>query len=449
MTGMEKSGLPTRGEWGSRIGFILAAAGSAVGLGAIWKFPYMVARNGGGIFLIFYLIISATLGVALMTAEMTIGSLTQRGAVGAYDRLGGKPWKIFGYLNVFCAFVLLSFYSVVGGWTIAYFFKFMQGSLATSNAQELTHIFEAFVADPVEPLFYHGLFMAATACVVIAGIQKGIERGCKYLMVMLFLLILILIARVLTLPGAIDGIVFFLQPDFSKVTADMLIDVTGLSFFSMSIGMAIMIAYGSYAGEHIAIHRTALNVVSLTVGISFLCGLMILPAITVFGIDPQAGPGLTFISMPAIFEQMAGGTFFGLMFFFLLFIAAISSSVSLMEPVTGFFVDEYNTSRTKTAVVMAILMFLVGVGASLSFGIWKDFTLFGKNLFDLLDFASLNLIMPICAIAASLLVGWKIWSSFAKRLAGEKNPLWLRLMKPFFRYIAPVVIAIILFQNLN
>lgn len=446
---MGKNNGSTRGEWGSRIGFILAAAGSAVGLGSIWKFPYMVARNGGGIFLIFYLAISATLGVALMTAEMTIGSLTQRGAVGAYDRLGGKQWKIFGYLSVFCAFIILSFYSVVGGWTIAYFFKFMQGSLATSNAQELTHIFETFVADPVEPLLFHGLFMAATACVIIAGIQKGIERGCKYLMTMLFLLILVLIGRVLTLPGAIDGIILFLQPDFSKITSDMLIDVTGLAFFSMSIGMAIMIAYGSYAGKEIPIHRTAFNVVSLTVGISFLCGLMILPAITVFGINPQAGPGLTFISMPAIFEQMAGGTFFGLLFFFLLFIAAISSSVSLMEPITGFFVDEYNTSRTKTTCVMSILMFIIGVGASFSFGIWKDDTLFGKNLFDLLDFISSNLMMPIDAIAASLLVGWKIWPIFAKRLAGDETPFWLRLMRPLCRYIAPAVIAIILFQSLK
>ncbi len=446
---MGKNNRSARGEWGSRLGFILAAAGSAVGLGSIWKFPYMVARNGGGIFLIFYLVISATLGVALMTAEMAIGSLTQRGAVGAYERLGGSHWKIFGYLSVLCAFIILSFYSVVGGWTIAYFFKFLQGSLATSDAKELTRIFETFVADPVEPLFYHGLFMAATACVIIAGIQKGIERGCKYLMTMLFLLILVLIGRVLTLPGAIDGIILFLQPDFSKITSDMLIDVTGLAFFSMSIGMAIMIAYGSYAGKDIPIHRTALNVVSLTVSISFLCGLMILPAITVFGIDPQAGPGLTFISMPAIFGQMAGGTFFGLLFFFLLFIAAISSSVSLMEPITGFFVDEYNTSRTKTTCAMSFLMFIIGIGASFSFGIWKDYTLFGKNLFDLLDFISSNLMMPVSAIAASLLVGWKIWPVFAKRLAGNEKPLWLHLMKPFCRYIAPAVIAIILFQGLH
>ncbi len=446
---MEKNRPSTRDTWGSKIGFILAAAGSAIGLGSIWKFPYMVAKNGGGIFLILFLIISMTLGVGLMTAEMAIGSIAQRGAVGAYGCLGGKYWKIIGYLSVLCAFILLSFYSVVGGWTIAYFFKFMQGSLATSDAQKLTHIFETFVATPVEPLLFHGLFMAATACVIIAGIQKGIEQGCKYLMAMLCLLILILIGRVLTLPGAINGILLFLQPDFSKITSEMLTDVTGLAFFSMSIGMAIMIAYGSYAGKDIPIHRTALNVICLTVGISFLCGLMILPAITVFGIDPQTGPGLTFISMPSIFEQMAGGTFFGLLFFFLLFIAALSSSVSLLEPVTGFFVDEYHANRTKTTIVVSILMFIVGIGASLSFGIWKDYTLLGKNLFNLLDFVSSNLMMPVNAIAASLLVGWKIWPIFAERMAGNRKLLWLQLMRPFFRYIAPTVIAIILFQGLN
>lgn len=439
-----------RAQWGSRIGFILAAAGSSVGLGGIWKFPYMAARNGGGIFIVIYLLISAILGIALMVAEITMGVLSRKGPVGAYERLGGKHWKPIGYISVFCSFIILSFYSVVGGWTIAYFVKFFQGILLISDAEALTHIFKNFIADPYEPLIYHGIFMLATACVIIAGIQKGIERACKYLMAMLLLLIFILIARVLTLPGAIEGIKLFLEPDITKITPDMLIDVTGMVFFSMSLGMGIMIAYGSYVGDSFSIQKTAVSVVSLTTSISILCGLMILPAITVFGIDPQTGPGLTFISMPAVFSQMKGGYCFGLFFFFLLFVAAISSSVSLMEPVVGFFVDEYHTNRIVTSVVMSVLMFILGIAASLSFGIGQEITFWGRNFFDFLDFISSNLMMPFCAIAVSLLIGWKIWPIFTKRIVGERKkfPFWLQMMKPFFRFVIPIIIATVLLQNL-
>lgn len=437
-----------RAEWGSRLGFILAAAGSAVGLGDIWKFPYMAAKNGGGAFLVIYLAVALTFGMALMTGEIAMGSISKKSPVGAFEKLGGKRWKGFGYLATLVPFIILSFYSVVGGWTIAYLVKFASGSLDTSDGPLLTSMFEGFVSNAGEPLIYHFLFMAATVAIIIMGIQKGIERCSKYLMVCLLGLIGLLIVRVLTLPGAIDGIMLYLEPDFSKVTGSMLIDVIATGFFSMSIGMGIMVTYGSYAGEDVSLHRTAVQVIGLTTTISFMCGLMVLPAITVFGIEPQAGPGLTFISMPAVFSQMAGGKIFGIMFFFLLFVAAISSSVSILEAVISFFVDEWGWNRTRAAIVLGLIEFTLGAAASLSFGPWAEFTIFGKNIFDFLDFISSAVMMPIVAIASAILLGWKIWPIFTKRLVGDNpHPIWLKAMNPFFRFVVPVILVIIMLQN--
>ena len=439
-----------RAEWGSRLGFILAAAGSAVGLGAIWKFPYVAAQNGGGAFLLIFLMIVFTLGISLMIAEMAVGASTRKSPVGAYRKLGGKWWSGVGYIGVLCGFLILSFYSVVGGWTIAYIIKSIEGSILTADPVVLSHTFDSFIADPIIPLWYHAVFMGLTAGVILAGVQKGIERVSKYLMVMLFLLILILIARGLTLHGALDGVVTFLHPDFGKVTPAMIIEAMGLAFFSMSLGMGCMITYGSYASGETAIPNSAGNVIGLTTLICFLSGLMVFPAIFVFGFNPAAGPGLTFITMPAVFSQMSGGQLFGILFFFLLFVAALTSSVSLMEVVVSFFIDEFRFPRMMTTVIMSILMFVLGIGASLSLGVWKNYTLFGKNLFGLLDYVSSNLIMPFGGIMIAILVGWKAWPVISARLTRPDGtcPVWLPLFKFFCRFIAPVLIFVILLQNL-
>ncbi len=439
-----------RAEWGSRLGFVLAAAGSAVGLGAIWKFPYVTAKNGGGAFLLIFLVIVCTLGFSLMIAEMAVGAASRKSPVGAYRRLGGKKWSLVGYIGVLCGFLILSFYSVVGGWTIAYMVKSMEGTILTAEPKVLSEAFDTFITDPVVPLWYHAAFMGMTAGVVLAGVQKGIERVSKYLMIMLFLLILVLIGRALTLPGAWEGVTAFLQPDFSKVTASMLIEAMGLAFFSMSLGMGCMITYGSYASDKTYIPHSAGSVIALTTMICFLSGLMVFPAIFVFGFDPAVGPGLTFITMPAVFSHMEGGRFFGILFFFLLFVAALTSSVSLMEVVVSFFIDEFRFPRTPTTVVMALLMFGLGIAASLSLGVWQGYTLFGKNFFGLLDYISSNLIMPFGGIMVSILVGWKAWPAIVAKLGRPDGtqPVWLPLLKGFCRYVAPVLIGIILFQNL-
>lgn len=439
-----------RAEWGSRLGFVLAAAGSAIGLGAIWKFPYVTAQNGGGAFLMLFLLIVFTMGISLMIAEMAVGAITQKSPVGAYRKLGGRWWSLVGYIGVACGFLILSFYSVVGGWTIAYIVKSVDGAILTADPQILSGIFDSFIADPIEPLWYHAIFMGVTAAVILAGVQKGIEQVSKYLMIMLFVLILILIGRSITLPGAIDGVITFLTPDFSKVNATMIIEAMGLAFFSMSLGMGCMITYGSYVSSDTYIPKSAISVIFLTTMVCFLSGLMVFPAIFVFGFDPAAGPGLTFITMPAVFSHMGGGQFFGILFFFLLFVAALTSSVSLMEVVVSFFIDEFNMSRTTTTIVMSILMFVLGIGASLSFGIWKDFTFFGKTIFGVLDYVSSNLIMPFGGIMVAIMVGWKSWAVISEKLlaAGKTKHWWLLPLKWFLRYIAPIMIFIVLLQNL-
>ncbi len=437
-----------RAEWGSRLGFILTAAGSAIGLGTIWKFPYVSAQNGGGVFLILFLAMAFTFGLFIMIAEMVVGQISQKSPVGAYNYFGGRRWSLVGFLGVFCGFCILSFYSVVGGWTIFYIVQSIDGGIFTSDVVVLKEIFGQFVSNPVIPLGYHVAFMAATTGIVLIGIQKGIERVSKLLMVMLFLLILVLIARSLTLPGAFEGLAHFFIPDFSKLNARMVLEAMGLVFFSLSLGMGCMMTYGSYLSSDTDIPSSAGWVVGVTVTVCFLVGVMILPATYSLGFNPEEGTGLTFIVMPAIFAQMGGGKFFGLLFFFLLFVAALTSSVSLLEVVVSFFIDEFNMPRVPVSIVSSILMAIVGVGASLSFGAWKEYTLFGLTFFGILDYVTSHIMMPFGSIMVSILVGWICWRTVEAHLANGRHVWWLPVLKIFYRFVSPILILIILIQNL-
>ena len=291
--------------------------------------------------------------------------------------------------------------------------------------------------------------MALTVGVVLGGVQHGIEKLSKFLMPALFILMLGLIVRGLTLPGAMEGVAYFLTPDFSRVTASTVIDALGLAFFSLSLGMGAMITYGSYVQSSTSIPGSAMWVVTLTTLVCFLAGLMVLPAVFAFGFDPSAGPGLTFITMPAVFSHMVGGQFFAIAFFTLLLVAALTSSVSLMEVVTSFMIDEFGMKRVPAAIVMALLMFALGVPASLSLGIWADYTVFGKGVFDLLDYATSNLLMPLGGVFTAILAGWKVWDVVSAQLTANSRfaPL-LPAMKITCRYFAPVLIGWVLVKNL-
>jgi len=313
----------------------MAATGSAVGLGNIWKFPYMAGENGGAAFLIIYLALVFTIGLSVMLCEFVIGRAAERNPVGAYAMLKGGHWKMAGYIGIGAGFIILSFYSVVAGWAIAYIFKSVSGLLATADPAALGALFKNFTADPWEPILYHGIFMALTILVIIGGVNGGIERTCRILLPLLFVLLLVLAVRALTLPGAMAGLKFYLAPDFSKVTGTTFNGALSQAFFSLSLGMGAMITYGSYLTRSINLVKATMLITLCDTAVAFLAGLVILPAVFAFSFDPSAGPGLVFITLPAIFAKMPLGVVFAVLFFVLLTIAALTSAVSLLEVVVA------------------------------------------------------------------------------------------------------------------
>jgi NSS family neurotransmitter:Na+ symporter len=442
--------LAPREHWGSRVGFILAAAGSAVGLGNIWKFPYLAGQHGGAAFLITYLALAFTIGISVMLCEFIIGRAARKDPIGAFAKLKGGLWPIVGFMGIAAAFVILSFYSVVGGWTLAYILKMMTGVLVNGTSQELGKVFSNFIENPVRPIIFHAAFMTLTIAVVIGGIGRGIERWCKILLPALFVIILILLGRSLTLPGAMKGIEYFLQPDFSKMNAAAFNAALSQAFFSLSIGMGAMITYGSYLDRTMNLPTSTIWTTSLDTSIAFLAGLVILPAVFAFGFDPNAGPGLTFITLPAVFANMPGGVVFAPLFFVLLAIAALTSAVSLLEVVVTYLVDEKGVSRRTAAWGSGAVMFLIGIPASLSLGVWKDYTIFGKGIFDFLDYLSSNLLLPLGGIFIALFVGWFFSEkALEEATAGGKHRfpvarIWMFICK----FIAPLAIAWILISGL-
>lgn len=441
----------SRGSWSSRIGFILAAAGSAVGLGAIWKFPYVAGANGGGVFLLVYLACMFTVGVVMLLAEMMIGRAAKTSATTAYRKLGKGYWHVAGWLSVLGVFVLLGFYCVVGGWTIAYIVEAIQGSILTTDATELGNMFSGFIANPALSIFYTALFLGLTAVIVVAGVQAGIERICKILMPALFILMLAMVIRSITLPGAMEGVLYFITPDWSKLSVRMVLDALGLAVFSLSVGAGLMVAYGSYLSSETKVVNAGLWITGLATMASVMAGLMILPAVFAFGVDPGAGPGLTFITMPALFAQMAGGQILALLFFCLLLFAAVTSSISILEPVVAFLIDEYGVNRKVATFGAAGLNFvLLGIPAALSFGGGlENFTIFGKTPFDAMDFMTSNVLMPLGGMFAALFVGWRIWPQVKVLLATEISTTMQKVYWLIAAIISPVLIAIVAFMMMT
>ncbi|MGB0576866.1 MAG: sodium-dependent transporter [Alphaproteobacteria bacterium] len=425
-----------RESWKSRGGFIIAAAGSAVGLGNIWRFPYVAGENGGGAFIILYLAIVFTVGFSIFLAEQTIGRAAQRSPAAAFRRLKGGVWPILGYIGVLCAVVILPFYSVVGGWTLGFIWKSIAGTASDAGG------FGAFISHGWLPILFHGLFMAATATVVIAAINQGIERWCRILLPGLVILMFVLIIRSVSLSGAEKGIAFFLTPDFSKVTIVTVQAALSQAFFSISVGMGVMITYGSYISLDRSLPGDAAWVVGLDSSFAIMAGLIILPAVFAFGQNPSAGPALTFVTLPQIFSQISGGIFFGILFFLMLSVAALTSAISILEVAVAHLGDEHNVSRHKGTIWTGFVLFLVGIPASLSFGPWADITLFGMTIFDLMDFFATKLLLPGGAIGMALFVGWVFWPDAAKSLyaEGEAPPRWAFVWRWMCAIIAPVLI---------
>lgn len=443
--------MQARGQWGSQLAFILAAAGSAIGLGNIWRFPIEVGRNGGAAFVLVYLVCVFLVGLPIMLGEFTLGRTTQKNVMGAFLVLKPhSPWLIIGVLGLLSGFVILSYYSVVAGWTMGYFIKTLQGTFVQVSSGEATKkLFTSFIQDGPTVIGLHLGFMALCLLVVIGGVQKGIERWCKILMPLLFGLLLLLVIRAVTLPHATKGLAFYLKPDFSRVTGKTILAAMGQAFFSLSLGMGAMITYGSYLSKKENLFRSALWVCLTDTLVAFLAGLAIFPALfSVGGIEPQAGAGLIFIVLPTLFNHIPLGQAFGAAFFLLLVIAALTSAISLLEVCVAYFIDDLGWQRKKAVVFVALIAFFLGIPSALSFGgaHWATRGIGGKGILDFLDLIFGHFALTLGGLLISLFIAYALGMPKAlKELCLETScPSWLRFFWTWaLRVICPVSILIL------
>jgi len=401
--------LQAREHWGSKIGFVLAAAGSAIGLGNIWKFPYVTGESGGAAFVLIYLVCVLILGMPIMIAELVIGRHTEKDPVGAFKSMvGGTGWELVGYLGVLTGFLILSFYGVVGGWTLGYIVKSVSGSIGgIADLESAEDIFNSFVQNPFALVGYQLLFMGACMFIVFRGINNGIERWSKVLMPLLFIILVILIVRGVSMEGGMEGVSFFLKPDFTKITAGSVLAALGQSFFSLSLGMGAMITYGSYLSRNDKILQSGIYIVILDTFIAILAGLAIFPSVFAMNMSPSEGPGLIYHVIPAAFASMPYGQFFSVLFFILLFIAALTSGISLLEVVVAYVTDEKKWSRKKAVYIIGGIIFLLGIPSALSFSVMGDVKIFGNIFFDFVDKLTSNYMLPIGGFFIAIFLGWK------------------------------------------
>lgn len=448
-----------RGLWSSRLAFILAATGSAVGLGNIWKFPYITGENGGGAFVLVYLLCIAAVGLPIMMAEVLIGrrgGLSPVNSMRAITRQEGlKPaWRWVAGIGVLAGFLILSFYSVIGGWAISYVGTAATGQLAGQSAESIGAIFSGLLSDPLTLLMWHTLFMALVMIVVARGVRSGLERAVSILMPALFVLLLIVVGYAMTSGHFGEAVSFLFRPDFSKLTTAGVLVALGHAFFTLSLGMGIMMAYGSYLPKNISIAKTSVTVSLMDTAVALLAGLAIFPIVFANGLEPGAGPGLIFQTLPLAFGQMPMGSLFGTLFFVLLIFAAWTSGISLLEPLVEWLEEQKGMNRTVSTLGAGIACWLLGIASILSLNLWADvaplgmFAMFeGKTIFDLLDFLTANILLPLGGLLVAVFVGW----FFSRRALEEELSMspavftaWYRVL----RYFTPIAVGIVFIYNL-
>lgn len=441
-----------RDGFGSKLGIIAAAAGSAIGLGNIYRFPCEVGNNGGAAFLLVYLAVVIFLGIPVMLSELVIGRRTQSNSVGAFKKLAPKSaWPIVGYMGVLCGFLIFAFYSTVSGWTLEYIVKSVSNSFQGKDLATIEQEFNAFHDMGWRNVMWQGIFIFLTGFVVFKGVQNGIEKYAKILMPLLLVILIVLGVRSMTLPGAKEGLAFLFKPDFSKITGKVLISALGQGFFSLSLGMGVLITYGSYVKKNDNLTSTAFSVVLADTAIALLAGLVIFPAAFSFGVKPQAGMGLVFNTLPMLFNQMTGGYWFCLIFFVLLAIAALTSTISLLEVLVAYLSEELHMKRKWATVVACAGTMLLGTFASLSLMSNTPFAIGGRSMFDLMDFVSSNILLPVGGVLIVIFVGWKLGKQKFFDEVTNENTIKSKLKKIIFfiiKYLAPVAIAIVFISGL-
>lgn len=437
-----------RSNFTGKIAFVLAAAGSAVGLGNIWRFPYLAAKYGGGIFLLVYVILAVSFGFALMTAEIAIGRKTGLSAIGAFKKLNSK-YSFIGYLAALVPAIILPYYSVIGGWVTKYFYEFISGNVAGAATDGF---FEGFISQTGEPILWFAVYLSLTAIVVLFGVEKGIEKVSKIMMPILIALSVFVAIYSMSLDGAWRGIVYYIKPDFSHFSAKTVLAAMGQLFYSMSLAMGIMITYGSYMKKDVSIESSVKQIEFFDTGIAFMAGLMIIPAVFAFsGGTPEAlgkGPSLMFITLPKVFDAMAGGEYIGIAFFILVLFAALTSSISLMETVVSIICDKFNIARKLSCLIVFIFSIALGLLSTLGYGLLGNIKIIGMQFLDFFDFISNSVIMPLVAFLTSIFVGYIIRPSSVideVELSGVFKRK--RLFTFVIKYLAPICIVLILVSS--
>jgi len=445
-----------RGSFGSKLGVVLAAAGSAVGLGNVWRFPTEVGNNGGAAFILIYLFSVFFIGVPVMVSEFVIGRNTHANTITAFRKLAPKSWwRIGGIEGVFVAFFISCYYIVVAGWTLHYTVASFANRL--SGDHDYKAFFNDFVSSPWEPVAYAVVFMLMTHFVIVRGVERGIERFSKLMMPMLLLIIAVLVICSFSMSGFTEGITFLLRPDFSKVTPTVVLSAVGQAFYSLSLAMGCLCTYASYFGPDTNLAKTAMNVSLIDTCVAILCGFIIFPAVfSVPGVEPGEGPGLVFITLPHVFNiafhsvPVIGYLFSGL-FYLLLLLSALTSAISLHEPVTAYIHEEWHFSRKSAAWMVTLGCILLAVACSLSMGIWNSFQIGGLCLFDLFDYVSAKIILPLGGIIICLFVGWRLDRQLVYNEVTNSGRLRIRFFRLYIflvRWVAPLAIAFIFLNEL-
>lgn len=442
-----------RVTFGSKLGILLATVGCAVGLGSIWRFPYMLGTNGGAAFLLVYVLFMIFLGIPVMITEFFIGRHARSNAVGSFKKMApGTKWYWVGYNGTLAAFLILGFYSVVSGWTLEYVWQTVNGSLYTTPPVDYTADFHAFSTSAFRPIFWTAVFIGLTHFIIVSGVEKGIERASKIMMPLLFIILLVMCVRSVTLPNAGAGLSYLFKPDFSKLTSSVVLSAIGQAFFSLSLGMGCLITYSSYFGKNTNMLSMAGEVTVINTVVALLAGIMIFPAVFSFGIEPSAGAQLVFITLPNVFEQLPFSSLWSLIFYILLAMAALTSTISLHEVVTAYIHEEFHVTRREAAWIVSIGVFILGVFSSLSFGLLKDFTIGGLVFFDALDYLTAKIMLPLGGMLACIFVGTRVDKKVLKTELTNEGTIRFRLFSVyvfFMKYVSPIAIGIVFLNELG
>lgn len=445
---MAQTRTSLHGQWSSRWAFILAATGSAVGLGNIWKFPYVTGENGGGAFVLIYLLCILLIGVPIMMAEVMLGRRGRRNPVDTMRHLAEetghtRQWGLLGWMGVVAGFLILSYYSVIAGWALSYVFSTASGSFVGVDGETVAAHFTALTSSAGALIFWHSLFMVLTMGVVARGIEGGIERAVRFLMPALFILMLVMVAYATTTGAAfVEGLRFLFTPDFSKITSTGVLTAMGQAFFSLSLGMGAIMVYGAYLPKEASVAQTSLSVAIADTFVAVVAGVAIFPIVFANGLAVGSGPGLVFVTLPIAFGNMPFGTLFGTLFFVLLVFAAWSSSVSLIEPAVAWLMENRGASRPKACLALGLLTWGMGLGTVFSFNYWSELKVFGKTFFDLLDYVTSNIMLPLGGVLMAIFAGWLM-----KRAASHDelalSEAGYRLWRFLVRYVTPVGVSLV------